>query len=136
MLLTLELFYTAFALNFTTKMAYFTLNFCISWQQAFNLRTVIKYLKPCIRKWFSPLQLILRPFKRQPHKMLKHTQVGELFDCVWPFCGVGASKFKTIVLWQYVIWMKISYKLTQVWLWSEKCLLVILLIKRQSWNII
>ena len=35
-----------------------------------------------------------QPFKRQPHKMVKHTQfvvvADELFGCVWPFCGVGA----------------------------------------------
>ena len=36
------------------------------------------------------------PFKRQPHKMDKHTEricrqfADELFECVWPFCGVGA----------------------------------------------
>ena len=36
------------------------------------------------------------PFKCQPHKMVKHTQTicrllaDELFECVWPFCGVGA----------------------------------------------
>ena len=28
--------------------------------------------------------------KRQPHKMVKHTQTIQLFECVWPFCGVGA----------------------------------------------
>ena len=34
-------------------------------------------------------------FKRQPHKMVKHTQTirrqfpDELFECVWPFCGGG-----------------------------------------------
>ena len=38
----------------------------------------------------------LQPFKRQPRKMVKHTQTirrqfaDELFECVWPFCGVGA----------------------------------------------
>ena len=38
----------------------------------------------------------LQPFKRQPHKMVKHTQTirrqfaDELFECVWPFFGVGA----------------------------------------------
>ena len=33
----------------------------------------------------------LLTFKRQPHKMVKHTQIAdELFECVWPFCGVGA----------------------------------------------
>ena len=35
-------------------------------------------------------------FKRQPHKMVKHTQTicweiaDELFECVSPFCRVGA----------------------------------------------
>ena len=34
--------------------------------------------------------------KRQFHKMVKHTQAirrefpDELFECVWPFCGIGA----------------------------------------------
>ena len=34
-------------------------------------------------------------FERRPHKMLKDTQTirrqfgSELFECVWPFCGVG-----------------------------------------------
>ena len=36
------------------------------------------------------------PFKRQSHKMVKHTQTirrqfpDELFECVWPFYGIGA----------------------------------------------
>ena len=36
------------------------------------------------------------PFKRQSHKMVKHTQAirgqftDELFECVWPFCDTGA----------------------------------------------
>ena len=35
-------------------------------------------------------------FKRQSHKMVKHTQAirrqfaDELFECVWPFYGIGA----------------------------------------------
>ena len=38
----------------------------------------------------------LQPFKRQFHRMVKHTQtirreiVDELFECVWPLCGIGA----------------------------------------------
>ena len=38
----------------------------------------------------------LLTFKRQSHKMVKHTQAirrenaDELFECVWPFCGIGA----------------------------------------------
>ena len=37
----------------------------------------------------------LKPFKRQIPKMVKHTQTirrqiaDELFECVWPFCGIG-----------------------------------------------
>ena len=37
-------------------------------------------------------------FKRQYHKMVKHTQTirwqiaDELFECVWPFCGIGAER--------------------------------------------
>ena len=40
------------------------------------------------------------PFKRQFHKMVKHTQTilwqfpDELFECVWPFCGTGTYKVK------------------------------------------
>ena len=36
------------------------------------------------------------PFKRQFHKMVKHTQTirrqfpDELFECVWPFRDIGA----------------------------------------------
>ena len=41
--------------------------------------------------------LAVNPFtlKRQFHKMDKHTQTirrqiaDELFECVWPFCGIG-----------------------------------------------
>ena len=38
----------------------------------------------------------IKTFKRQFHKMVKRTQTirrqfaDELFDCVWPFCGIGA----------------------------------------------
>ena len=41
------------------------------------------------------LQVML-PSKSQPHKMVKQTQTirrldsDKLFECVWPFCGVGA----------------------------------------------
>ena len=37
-------------------------------------------------------------FKRQPHKVVKHTQTirrqiaDELFEYVWPFLGVGAKR--------------------------------------------
>ena len=40
----------------------------------------------------------IKPFERQHHKMVKHTQTirrqiaanCKLFDCVWQFCEVGA----------------------------------------------
>ena len=41
--------------------------------------------------WF-----IREPFKRQPRKMVKHTETirgqiaDELFEFVWPFCGIVA----------------------------------------------
>ena len=43
-------------------------------------------------KW----SLLLKPFKRQFYKMVKHTQAirrqiaDDLFGCVWPFCWIGA----------------------------------------------
>ena len=49
------------------------------------------------RKCFLSSSLL--PFKHQPLKMVKHTKTirrqqptnaDELFECVWPFCGVGA----------------------------------------------
>ena len=38
-----------------------------------------------------------QPFKHQPYKMVKYTQTirqfaDELFESVWPFCGVGRLK--------------------------------------------
>ena len=45
---------------------------------------------------WNGLRFHLLTFKRQLHKMVKHTQIiywqieGDLFKCVWPFCGVGA----------------------------------------------
>ena len=39
---------------------------------------------------------LINPFKCQSHKMVKLTQTiprqiaDELFECVWPFCGIGA----------------------------------------------
>ena len=49
--------------------------------------------------WPSPISLSLySTFKLQPDKMVKQTQTirrqfaNELFEYVWPFCEVGASK--------------------------------------------
>ena len=42
------------------------------------------------------MKTYLSPFKRQSHKMVKHTQTirrqiaDEFFECVWPFCEIGA----------------------------------------------
>ena len=42
-------------------------------------------------------------FKRQPHKMVKHTQVirrnsaDELFECVWRFCGLALNGLANVV---------------------------------------
>ena len=41
------------------------------------------------------IQWVNYPFKRQIHKMVKHTQTNrrqiadDLFECVWPFFGIG-----------------------------------------------
>ena len=45
---------------------------------------------------FKSVGVFSYPIKRQRNKMVKHTQTidrqfaDELFECVWPFCGVGA----------------------------------------------
>ena len=52
--------------------------------------------------WNINLQQIFSPFQHQYHKMVKHTQTfcwqiaGELFECVWPFCGIGAYRVNSI----------------------------------------
>ena len=49
-------------------------------------------LKPKINK--------IQTFKRQSHKMVKHTQTirqqiaDELFEYFWPFCEIGAKRLK------------------------------------------
>ena len=41
-----------------------------------------------------------KPFKRQSHKMVKHTQTirrqfaDELFECVWPICRIATQRVK------------------------------------------
>ena len=46
---------------------------------------------PCTLK----TNTFFQPFKRKPHKMVKHTQTirrqfaDELFQCLWPFCKIG-----------------------------------------------
>ena len=69
-------------------------------QQHLNLVTVINnnHGEKIFLTGFSSAMFWRRiqPFKRQPHKMVKHTQnsssaiADKLFECVWPFCGVGA----------------------------------------------
>ena len=55
------------------------------------LSTLIKKHLPS-----STYPIVLEPFNCQFHKMVKHTQTirrqipDELFECVWPFCGIGA----------------------------------------------
>ena len=45
---------------------------------------------------------LFHSFKRQPHKLVKYTQTicrqfaDKLFECVWPFCGVGTKGFKVL----------------------------------------
>ena len=45
---------------------------------------------------YQPRGLTIEPIKPQSHKMVKHTQTirhqfaNELFECVWPFCDIGA----------------------------------------------
>ena len=58
------------------------------------------------------------PFKRQFHKMAKHTQTirrqfaDELFECVWLFCGIGALrvtiKVNLIFSHFFVLLLKVS----------------------------
>ena len=53
------------------------------------------------------------PFKRQPQKMVKHTNnssvfAGELFECVWSFCGVGAERVKKCWV-LYSKWLQIMW---------------------------
>ena len=42
----------------------------------------------------------------ESHKMFKHTQkirrqIGnELFECVWPFCGIDAKSVKLTEMWE------------------------------------
>ena len=56
------------------------------WENLSNWRTLVSEDTP----------IALLSFKRQINKMAKHTQTisrqiaDELFECVWPFCGIGA----------------------------------------------
>ena len=61
----------------------------------FKLKPFIVFLMKFFLVRVSFVQCF-QPFKRWPHKMVKHTQTirwqfaKELFECVWPYCGVGA----------------------------------------------
>ena len=52
-------------------------------------------LNPIRRFFLQPTHFFNLPFKRQFHKMVKYTQTirrqipNELFECLWPFCGIG-----------------------------------------------
>ena len=58
-----------------------------------------------IVSWYSEKS---QPFKRQPHKMAKHTQTirrllaDELFECVWLFRAVGAY-----IVWPFLMHEKV-----------------------------
>ena len=54
------------------------------------------YVLNPIRRFFYNQRIFFNlPFKRQFHKMVKYTQTirrqipNELFECLWPFCGIG-----------------------------------------------
>ena len=63
-----------------------------------KLIITLKLQKALKRLFFVAPQI--QPFKRQSHKMVKHTQTirrqfaCELFDCVWPSCDIGAKRVK------------------------------------------
>ena len=48
------------------------------------------------KMWRIQKSLFMLTFKRQSHKIVKHTETirrqiaDELFECVWPFCWIGA----------------------------------------------
>ena len=50
---------------------------------------------------FSVTSILYWPFKRQSHKMVKHTQTisrqiaDEFFEWVWPFCRIGAERINS-----------------------------------------
>ena len=77
------------------------------WHRCFPVNFV-KFLRPPFSLeylWWLLLSLVrwlqsnpdtFYPFKHQTHKMVKYSETirrqiaEELFECVWPFCGVGA----------------------------------------------
>ena len=54
------------------------------------------------------------PFKRQSHKMVKHTQTirrqiaDELFECVWPFCETGTKRVKVYIFSSRLLWSALA----------------------------
>ena len=60
---------------------------------------LVSHLLPALEKYLSFEDLLYReyyPFKHQYQEMVKHTETirpeiaDESFECVWPFCGIGA----------------------------------------------
>ena len=72
-----------------------------------------------------------KPFKRQTHKMVKHTQIirrqfeDKLFECVWPFCGIGACWCSNVSRVKYTFVSKSYFlpfcqaELTVKWRYTE-----------------
>ena len=58
------------------------------------------FLRDLSRKHYFWIPSVIYPSKRQPHKMVKHTQTilrqiaDELCEYAWPFCGAGALRVK------------------------------------------
>ena len=84
--------------------------------------------------------LVVPPFKRQPHKMVKRTQaIKELFECVWLFCGLkwlrksdsekNVAKFLSIAnflvffqaLYYYGRINSYEFDVWEVWIPFRKC---------------
>ena len=72
-------------------------------QKSFSTRLYLVNVSNSTRKSFienfifDAVCMLNQPFKRQPHKMVEHTQTtrrqtaDKLCDCVWPFCGVCSA---------------------------------------------
>ena len=64
-----------------------------------------------LHAWIS-IYFITYPFKRRPHKMVKHTQTicrefaDEFFECDWPFYTVGAWRVYTLT---YGVYKKVTH---------------------------
>ena len=86
-------------LIFTQKLLNCWCHFCYHYFDDFvnnALQVTITFLIKDPIDEYELISIVWYPFKRQPHKMVKHTQTirrqaaDELFERVWPFCGVDA----------------------------------------------